>query len=162
MTWNNSKYKPCPEETPLETICSPVEPAQKYCESPDQDPRSSRPRALWTLLWEWNWEFATWLFGSCALFSIVALLSRFQDRPLEEWTFEIRLATVVAALSQIAQSALLVSVSACIGQLKWEWLRKKHSASDLKRFEEASRGPQGSLMLLPTTKLLARCATNLN
>jgi hypothetical protein len=61
------------------------------------------------------------------------------------------LATAIAALSQVAQSALLVSVSSCIGQLKWSYLRKECSTLDISRFDDASRGPQGSFMLLLST-----------
>ncbi|KAF2833822.1 hypothetical protein CC86DRAFT_279516, partial [Ophiobolus disseminans] len=109
--------------------------------------------SLWTLLRQWQWEFTTWFLGSCALASIVVLLVIFQDRSLKEWPSGISLATTIAALSQITQSALLYAVSSCIGQLKWDWLRKKRSASDLDRFEEASRGPKGSLLLLFTIGL---------
>ncbi|KAH7094362.1 hypothetical protein FB567DRAFT_599919 [Paraphoma chrysanthemicola] len=110
-------------------------------------------RSIWTLLREWRWEFATWLLGSCALVAIIALLAIFRGRALREWASQIRLATVVAALSQISQSALLVSVSSCIGQLKWDWLRQKRSASDLDIFDEASRGPNGSLLMLAKIQL---------
>jgi hypothetical protein len=80
---------------------------------------TGRIRSPLTLLREWKWEIATWLLGSCALGAIIALLIIFQDRPLRDWTPHVRPAPVVAALSQIAQSALLFSVSSCIGQLKW-------------------------------------------
>jgi hypothetical protein len=160
MSYNYSKVEPRPEEirsdTALKLLHQTVEPVEERRESPDHCPQISRSRTLWTLLRGWEWELATWLLGSCALFSIIALLLKFSDGPLNDWTLDIRLATVIAALSQISQSALLVSVSACIGQLKWEWLRTKHPASDLREFEEASRGPRGSLMLLPRTQLYAK------
>lgn len=152
MSYNYSKVDPRPEEngsdTALKVLHQSVGPVEERCESLDQCSQLNRSRTLWTLVREWEWELGTWLLGTCALFSIVALLFKFSDGPLNNWTLDIRLATVIAALSQIAHSALLVSVSACIGQLKWEWLRRKHPASDLKKFEEASRGPRGSLMLL--------------
>lgn len=115
--------------------------------------RRHHSRSLDTLLREWKYEIATWLLGSSALGCIVALLVIFRDCPLQEWTSRFLPAPVIAALSQVAQSAFLYSISACIGQLKWDWLRQTRSASDLGKFEEASRGPQGSLMLLSKSKM---------
>lgn len=160
MSWNEPyyrQYEQRPEEVPLSPVSKQsyptVTPVEQHWVPQNQIRYTCRSRSFLPLLWEWKWEFATWLLGSCALGGIVALLVHYQGRPLQEWTIDIRLATVVAALSQVAQSALLVSVSSCIGQLKWDWFRKERSASDLDKFEEASRGPQGSLFLLPRTGL---------
>ncbi|KAH3917227.1 hypothetical protein HBI56_120650 [Parastagonospora nodorum] len=145
-----------PEEIPFSSLGKQAEPFVRQHEqdwdshtSPSQ---RSPSRSVYTLLREWKYEIATWLLGSCALGCIVALLVVYRDRPLKEWTSRFLPAPVIAALSQIVQSALLFSISACIGQLKWDWLRQTRSASDLGKFEEASRGPQGSLMLLFKTK----------
>lgn len=145
-----------PEEIPFSSLGKQAGPFVRQDEqdwdshaSPSQ---RSQSRSLYTLLREWKYEIATWLLGSCAFGCIVALLVVYRDRPLKEWTSRFLPAPVIAALSQIVQSALLFSISACIGQLKWDWLRQTRSASDLGKFEEASRGPQGSLMLLFKTK----------
>lgn len=160
MSWNESHYRRFeqhPEEIALSPITKQSQPVitqtGQSWDSQKQTPHVNRSRSIWTLLREWKWEFATWLLGSCALGGIIALLVLYRDRPLRDWTPYIRPAPVIAALSQVAQSALLFSVSSCIGQLKWDWLRQTRSASDLNKFEEASRGPKGSLMLLPKTRL---------
>jgi len=132
---------------------SMVEPMKDHSLSQDTTYRTHHSRSLWTLLREWKWESLTWIVGTCALAGVVAVLVIYQDRSRKDWTLDINLATVVATLSQVTQSALMVSVSSCIGQLKWDWLRNKRSGSDLGKFDEASRGPHGSLMLLPRTKL---------
>ncbi|KAI1670842.1 DUF3176 containing protein [Pyrenophora tritici-repentis] len=124
---------------PISRISTPTKDAK-------HQPRPSRSAR--TSLRAWKWELATWLLGTTALCAIVTLLILYRDKPLKEWTANFRLATAIAALSQVAQSALLVSVSSCIGQLKWSYLRKERSTLDISRFEQASRGPQGSLMLL--------------
>jgi hypothetical protein len=159
MSWNDPSYGRIAqraEEIPFSSNKQPLTTDAALDEGSfsAKDTRgSSQSRSVRTLLWEWKWEFATWLLGTGALASLVVLLVVFQGRSLKEWIFGISLAAVVAVLSQVAQSALLVSVSSCIGQLKWDWLRSKRSASDLGKFEEASRGSQGSIMLLPKTKL---------
>jgi hypothetical protein len=81
--------------------------------------RNCGSRSIFTLLCEWKCEIATWLLGSLAFGSTVGLLITYHNRPLSDWKSNIRPAPVVATLSQVAQSAFLYSVSACIGQLKW-------------------------------------------
>jgi hypothetical protein len=150
-----SRFEPHPEEIAFSSL--PKHPLVTQTEQnwipQAQADRTPRSRALGSLMYEWKWEISTWLLGTCAIGSIVALLIVFDDRPLSEWTPRFRPAPAVAALSQVAQSALLVSVSSCIGQLKWDWLRRTRSTSDLDKFESATRGPHGSLMLLPRTRL---------
>jgi hypothetical protein len=136
------EYSPVHGE-PISRIFTPMEDTK-------HQPRPSR--SLWTSLRPWKWELATWLLGTTALGAIITLLILYRDKPLKNWTADFRLATTIAALSQVAQSALLVSISSCIGQLKWSYLRKECSTLDISRFEEASRGPQGSLMLLLSTR----------
>lgn len=60
----------------------------------------------------------------------------------------VQLSTVVAALSQAAQSSLMVPVASCIGQLKWPWLQTRQPMSYIHIFDEATRGPNGSVWLL--------------
>ena len=96
----------------------------------------------------WSWELATWVLGTAAFVAIVVLLITFQGKRFDSWHSDIQITTIIAALSQLAQSALLVSLAACLGQLKWTWLRDERSAEDLQLFDEASRGPYGSLRLL--------------
>jgi hypothetical protein len=53
-----------------------------------------------------SFNLKTWLLGTGALGAIVTLLVLFKDGPLKKWTPDFRLATVIAALSQVAQSSL--------------------------------------------------------
>ena len=55
---------------------------------------------------------------------------------------------MIAALSQIAQSALLVLISYGISQLKWARFEEVHAVAEIDAFDEASRGPKGSILLL--------------
>lgn len=65
---------------------------------------------------EWHWELITWSLGTCAIAVIVLLLCQFKDKPSVRWNSKVQLSAIVAALSQVAQSALVVSDPACIGQ----------------------------------------------
>lgn len=73
-------------------------------------------------VWPWRWETLTFSLGTGAFASILALLLKFRDKEppaLPLGNENIQLTAVIAALAQVAQSALLVPISCCIGQLKW-------------------------------------------
>jgi hypothetical protein len=107
--------------------------------------QSSAPTTLFS---NWLWELLMWLLGTVALILIVTLLAYFNGKPLSHWKSAISLNAIIAILSQTTVSALLVSVSACISQLKWAWLRQTNEAGDVDTFDRASRGPQGCLGFL--------------
>lgn len=96
---------------------------------------------------EWRWELFTWLLGTLATATILGILLYYKDRSLHSWHSKVQIGATVAIFSQFAQSALVVSISACIGQSKWVWIRQKQLAIEVQRFDEASRGPEGSLKL---------------
>lgn len=98
---------------------------------------------------EWWWEVFNWLFGTAAFVAIIILLVVFKNQPLAQWKLpEIQITTAVAALAQTATASLVVSVSACIGQLKWRCFRQSRPLIDVQEFDDCSRGPAGSSLLL--------------
>ena len=102
-----------------------------------------------SMLREWRWELFTWSLGTVASLTITALLFCFRDQPVDRWKSEVQMTAIIAALSQTAQSALLVPIASCIGQLKWTWFQKKpRSLINLEQYDQASRGPEGSMKLL--------------
>jgi hypothetical protein len=130
---------------------------------PQQIPRSSKwlkidrdsipppQRKPHNLVWHWRWEISTFCLGTAAFVAIVALLFNFRNKPAPNMPLgdkRLQLTTIVAALAQVAQSALLVPISYCIGQLKWKWFQRSNRVVDLDRFDLASRGPDGSMRLL--------------
>jgi hypothetical protein len=88
--------------------------------------------------------------------SILVLLLTFRDEPLYHWHSTVQISAIVAIMSQVAQSALIVSVAATIGQAKWSRLRKKQETLEIERFDEAMRGPEGSLKLLALALIAPR------
>jgi hypothetical protein len=125
-------------------------------------PSEKGPSQPECIIWNWWWEALTWFIGSTAFAILIVLLAVFRDQALTQWKSNVQITTIVAGLAQFAQSALLVSLSSCIGQLKWIWFHKDRSMSDLQLFDDASRGPEGSfrlisrLMFQRTTKTLNR------
>lgn len=100
------------------------------------------------LLRTWRWELFTWLLGTLGLTANIILLICFDGKRLSQWKSTVQITTFVAALAQLSQSALLVPVSFCIGQLKWTWFTSDQNVVDVDRFDLASRGPDGSMRLL--------------
>lgn len=111
-------------------------------------PVSSHPSGYSTFLEEWWWELTTWLLGTVALAGTIAIMCIYDGRPSDHWKSRINFTATINILSQVAQSALMVSVSSSIGQLKWLWLLAKRSTMDIDRFDSASRGPEGSSKLI--------------
>ena len=96
----------------------------------------------------WVWEAWCWSLSTGCLCAIVGLLIRYHGRQLHHWPYSITLNSMLAILSAISKSAFIVPASAAISQLKWARMNKKHSLLDLQKFDNASRGPLGSLLLM--------------
>lgn len=96
----------------------------------------------------WKWQLLVWLLATSIIATILVLFAVYQNRPLSDFKSRVQLATIVAIASVGAQSALLFPISSCLSQLKWLRLRTTRPLLDLQRFDDASRGPWGSLLML--------------
>lgn len=97
----------------------------------------------------WTLEIIAVIISVGAILAIVALLHRENGRPLSAWKLAVKLNTMVAALGTLARTTLAFALSACIGQQKWNWLKRKPDVLVAwERFDEASRGPWGGARLL--------------
>jgi hypothetical protein len=97
------------------------------------------------------------LISAICMGAIIAVLVVLRDQPLAKWPFTsmgLTLNAFVSILSRIAGAALLLPVAEALGQLKWSWFIKGDSKKmwDFEMFDNASRGPWGSLLLLIHTK----------
>ena len=119
-------------------------------DEPTKDRRQPQQRRPFyrELINEWYWELFTWLLGTIAFATIIVLLLRFDNTRVSKWNFSIQLTSIIAALAHIMQSALLVPVSLCLGQVKLNWLQKERLLADVDTFDTATRGPEGRLRLL--------------
>ncbi|KAK7955665.1 uncharacterized protein PG986_004887 [Apiospora aurea] len=97
----------------------------------------------------YNWRSEI-LLGSLAVASALAIILLFvfsDGHPLD--SFKIPTGLVIAALGAITRGALAFAIGACLAQEKWNWLRRKpDSLASFQKFDEASRGPMGSIQLL--------------
>jgi hypothetical protein len=99
--------------------------------------------------WWWWWEIAATVISIACMCALVVLLVKIDNTPLQSWWPPIQPNTTIAVLTTIGQAALMVPVASCISQLKWRhFLLQPRKLVDLQLFDEASRGPWGSAVLL--------------
>ncbi|KAF5560152.1 hypothetical protein FNAPI_4320 [Fusarium napiforme] len=97
----------------------------------------------------WGLELLT-SFTTLVLFAgMVAIFCSMRDKPYSEWPLSISISTTIAILSTGCTAAMMHNVSAFIGQLKWLYFKQSsRSVYNIERFDEASRGPLGAMLLI--------------
>jgi len=109
-------------------------------------------RSLW-MQWfmsdSWMLECITMAVSVLALVSIAIMLGLYNNKPLNSWSQIISLNTALSTLGTIMKGFMMVSIGSCLSQLKWLWYaRKRRTLHDFEVFDQASRGPWGSSVLL--------------
>ncbi|KAI9720983.1 MAG: hypothetical protein M1828_005455 [Chrysothrix sp. TS-e1954] len=113
----------------------------------DTEQGPSRLKRWWKNTWAF--EILTWAIATIATLAIFVLLAVFKDKPLRDYHSRVHINTFVSVLAQVGQTAAIVPVSECIGQLKWLWYKQKERPiKDFQDYDAASRGPYGSIVLL--------------
>jgi hypothetical protein len=96
----------------------------------------------------WAFEILALTTSVASIIAIIAVLIRENGRVVTAWNFAFTINTVIATLGTIARTTLAFAMSACVGQQKWSWLRRRSdSVRAFERFDEASRGPWGGTRL---------------
>ena len=109
---------------------------------------------IWAINW-WTLELLSWVSAASALGAMILVLSLHQNKPLPQRPLSVTLNSLLSILSQIAQWGLMGSVTKAIGQSKWLWfVGPKRYLKDFVTFDDASRGPWGSFVLLIKGKLM--------
>lgn len=109
------------------------------------------------ILKRWLLEIISWVFSSVCMIAVIVVLVYFKDEPLHKWTLtdktHLTLNAYISILSKMAGAALILPVSEALGQLKWSWFQQNSKQMwDFEIFDNASRGPWGSMLLLVRTK----------
>lgn len=112
------------------------------------DQTSSYALDVRTVTNSWSFEIFSWLLATVSTVILLIVLATFRHRPVSHWHSNVSLNTVVNVVSQIAQTAILVPVAACISQLKWLWARKDAKLLDIEDINDARGGLFSSLFLL--------------
>lgn len=112
-------------------------------------PRPQRPSPRRNLCQGWLWEVLAAIVSVAGMGAVIVILWRMQEQPLSHWTFPININSTVAAFITAVKSLALLVVASCLGQTKWRHFGARPSKlGDFDIFDDASRGPWGSLRLL--------------
>lgn len=97
----------------------------------------------------WGLEILSASASFVLFIGMVVIFWTMQDEPVSKWPFPISINATIAILSTACTAAMMHNVSAFIGQLKWLYLKlKPRQLYNVHRFDEASRGPYGSILFL--------------
>lgn len=98
----------------------------------------------------WVWEVGAAALSVAGFALLVGFLVKISNTPYDSWRYTASPNPVVSILSTITKSALLVPVSSCLGQLKWNQYITPSSAPlyHIQAIDQASRGPWGALDVL--------------
>ncbi|KIW04641.1 uncharacterized protein PV09_04386 [Verruconis gallopava] len=117
------------------------------------NPRRHTPS--WSLNKSQNWtlELACVFISLACMAALLVLFIYFDKKPLSSWHFYFSLNTVASTLGTTAKSSMLLAVGSAIGQGKWQWFyNNPQPLRDFDVFDEATRGPLGSIRLLWTLR----------
>lgn len=113
---------------------------------PQTDTETKRPGFDWS--GSWAWEIGSVTLAIVGLVLLVAFLFKINNTPYANWQYTVSPNTVVSIIVTITKAALLVSVSSCLGQLKWNLFQNPAPLYQMQVIDQASRGLWGSLEVL--------------
>lgn len=115
--------------------------------SPNPVSKFSEWKAKWVTDW-WTVELVCWAIAALSIAGIVIILESHKNKPLPKWNFGITLNSLISILATTGQMAMTKPIVECINQLKWLWFLRREKILGFQAFDDASRGPTGSLALL--------------
>ena len=102
----------------------------------------------------WGAEVAWCTLALVLLLAIAGILNHYKGRTEKKWfNGELTLNAVVAFVATLCRAAMVIPIAECISQLKWNsFASGNRPLKDLYAFDQASRGPYGSMVLLFKTR----------
>lgn len=120
-------------------------PASQSAVLPHQDTSKATRRYDWE--GSWTWEIGGAALSIICVALLIGFLAFVNGLPYASWQYSISPNTVISVIGTVAKTAMLVPVSACLGQLKWNQVTHQTTIS-LYQFhvlDQASRGPWGAV-----------------
>jgi hypothetical protein len=118
-----------------------------------ESPKIKTPSSQGNYLYNWwLWEIVSICFSVVCLACIILVLLIFDNKPIPSLPAGFTFNALVSLLATLSKAAMLVTVAACISQLKWHWFGKTRKMRDFEMFDQASRGPWGALFLIARTR----------
>ncbi|KAK4939584.1 hypothetical protein LTR10_020190 [Elasticomyces elasticus] len=97
----------------------------------------------------WAWELGAAALCLCILSTIAGILLAYDSRPVPSLPDTLSINAIISFLASLAKASLMLVVAAAIRQEKWLWfIKMPRPLHTVDSFEEASRGPYGSLRLI--------------
>jgi Protein of unknown function (DUF3176) len=93
----------------------------------------------------------------CVLFigafvAIVLTIRPYEGRPLPQWPYQLSINSLISIYIVILKASMLLVAAEGLSQLKWRWFDHGRPLKDLLSYDNASRGPWGSLTLMWTLR----------
>jgi Protein of unknown function (DUF3176) len=110
--------------------------------------RQNQNSGRFELLRIWWLEFLCCVLFVGALAAVVITIYPYEGRPLPQWPYRLTINSLISVYMVILKAAMLLVAAEGLSQLKWTWFGKHHPLRDLLSFDNASRGPWGSLTLM--------------
>ncbi|PNP86014.1 hypothetical protein FNYG_01070 [Fusarium nygamai] len=116
-----------------------------------------------SILRVWSLELSLLLLATGLLGSIFAILGAYNPDELPDWNgktgVSITLNALIAVIATIFRATIAFVALEVLAQLKWDWITKTfRPVGDMQRYDDASRGALGSLMLPSSSCLQAPAA----
>lgn len=89
----------------------------------------------------WVWEIGSVTLAVAGLVLLAIFLVKVNGSPCANWRYTASPNTVVSIIVTVTKAALLVPVSCCLGQLKWNLFQDSARLYDIQAIDQASRGP---------------------
>ncbi|OBR10854.1 Carboxylic ester hydrolase [Colletotrichum higginsianum IMI 349063] len=110
-----------------------------------QDVTDKANETIWDAWWL---ETLSSLLALGCIIAIVVILSLHQGKPLPDWPALISVNSLTAIFTAVFKASLILPIAEGLGQLKWNWFHRPQKLADVALFDNASRGPWGSLLLI--------------
>lgn len=129
----------------------PVQPSESSLEQEEPKPRwQDAPEAnVWKLWWM---ELLAIVVSLACLGANVAFLTVLNDKEYKSWKIarvDFTPNTIISIIATFTKASLLLPIAEVLSQLKWLHFQGRiQQLSHLQTFDDASRGPLGSLRLL--------------
>ncbi|KAI0448494.1 hypothetical protein F5B21DRAFT_112038 [Xylaria acuta] len=111
--------------------------------------------------WWWWWEIGSLLISVTSLITLLSVLAGYRGHALSDWRLPPQPNSAISVLTTVMKTTILLSISASFSQLKWHHFSTPQLLNDLETFNEASRGPWGSFLLLLQCRRWSLLATGL-
>ncbi|KAI0430193.1 hypothetical protein F5Y09DRAFT_356272 [Xylaria sp. FL1042] len=112
-------------------------------------PQQPKPKIKGPASWWWWWEIGAAILSITSLILLFILLSKSDGRQLQSWPLPIQPNSLIAVLTTVAKTSMMVPVASCLSQLKWRhFISRPRPLDQFQVMDDASRGPWGSFILL--------------